>query len=272
MPIPKRKLPSIPLEEPKINNYSLKEEDDVDTLLDPEEGSIEITDEDLGNTLEDEYTQESYDDSDFYIPEDINTYTPEFDMNEYSSFEENNSYYTPPVEENISPYQVKQEEPTITPPPPQPEKKEKSKRNKKNINFKKPDFNFKANPLLIKAGAVIVGVLIVMFVVSYFMGDTKSSSSSSSSENAKTNELPEITKVAIENDELVAVLGKAKADHSNVIVSGAIRMPEGISSCSSDPVDIKKSEKAKVKLSCETGSVDSNFKYKDYLLETTEVK
>ena len=69
-----------------------------------------------------------------------------------------------------------------------------------------------------------------------------------------------------------SILGKAKADYSNVIVSGAIRMPDGISSCSSDPVDIKKSEKAKVKLSCETGSVDSNFKYKDYLLETTEVK
>lgn len=270
MPIPKRKLPSIPLEETKINNYSLKEEDDVDTLLDPEEGSIEITDEDLGNTLEDEYTQDSYEDSDFYIPEDINTYTPEFDMSEYSSFEENNSYYTSPVEENISSYK---EEPAITPPPPpQPEKKQKSKRNKKNINFKKPDFNFKANPLLIKAGAVIVGVLIVMFVVSYFMGDTKSSSSSSSNESAKTNEMPEITKVAIEDDELVAFLGKAKADYSNVIVSGAVRMPEGISSCSSDPVSIKKSEKAKVKLSCETGSVDSNFKYKDYLLETTEVK
>lgn len=270
MPIPKRKLPSIPLEEPKINNYSLKEEDDVDTLLDPEEGSIEITDEDLGNTLEDEYTQDSYEDSDFYIPEDINTYVPEFDMNQYSSFEENNYSYTPPVEENIS---VHKKEPQITPtPPPQPEKKQKSKRNKKNINFKKSDFNFKANPLLIKAGAVIVGVLIVMFVVSYFMGDTKSSSSSSSNESAKTNELPEITKVAIENDELIAVLGKAKADHSNVIVSGAVRMPEGISSCSSDPMDIKKSEKAKVKLSCETGSVDSNFKYKDYLLEATEVK
>lgn len=270
MPIPKRKLPSIPLEEPKINNYSLKEEDDVDTLLDPEEGSIEITDEDLGNTLEDEYTQDSYDDSDFYIPEDINTYTPEFDMSEYSSYEENNSFYTPPVEEHS---QEKQEESKITPPPPpQPEKKQKSKRNKKNINFKKPDFNFKASPLLIKAGGIIVGVLIVMFVVSYFMGDTKSSSSSSSNESAKTNELPEITKVAIENDELIAVLGKAKADHSNVIVSGAVRMPEGISSCSSDPTDIKKSEKAKVKLSCETGSVDSNFKYKDYLLETTEVK
>lgn len=270
MPIPKRKLPSIPLEEPKINNYSLKEEDDVDTLLDPEEGSIEITDEDLGNTLEDEYTQDSYEDSDFYIPEDINTYTPEFDMNEYSSFEENNSYYTPPVEENISSYK---EEPAITPPtPPQPEKKQKSKRNKKNINFKKPYFNFKANPLLIKAGGIIIGVLIVMFVVSYFMGDTKSSSSSSSNESAKTNELPEITKVAIENDELIAVLGKAKADYSNVVVSGAVRMPEGISSCSSDPVDIKKSDKAKVKLSCETGSVDSNFKYKDYLLEATEVK
>ena len=270
MPIPKRKLPSIPLEEPKVNKYSLKEEDDVDTLLDPEEGSIEITDEDLGNTLEDEYTQDSYDDSDFYMPEDINTYVPEFDMNEYSSFEENNSYYTPPVEENISNYK---EEPAITtPPPPQPEKKQKSKRNKKNINFKKPDFNFKANPLLIKAGGVIIGVLIVMFVVSYFMGDTKSSSSSSSNESTKTNELPEITKVSIENDELIAVLGKAKADYSNVIVSGAVRMPEGISSCSSDPVSIKKSEKAKVKLSCETGSVDSNFKYKDYLLETTEVK
>lgn len=270
MPIPKRKLPSIPLEEPKVNNYSLKEEDDVDTLLDPEEGSIEITDEDLGNTLEDEYTQDSYDDSDFYIPEDINTYTPEFDMSEYSSYEENNSFYTPPVEEH---YQEKQEEPKITPSsPPQPEKKQKSKRNKKNINFKKPDFNFKVNPLLIKAGAVIVVVLIVMFVVSYFMGDTKSSSSSSSNESAKINELPEITKVAIENDELIAVLGKAKADHSNVVVSGAVRMPEGISSCSSDPTDIKKSEKAKVKLSCETGSVDSNFKYKDYLLEATEVK
>lgn len=271
MPIPKRKLPSIPLEEPKINNYSLKEEDDVDTLLDPEEGSIEITDEDLGNTLEDEYTQDSYDDSDFYIPEDINTYTPEFDMSEYSSFEENNSFYTHPVEEH---YQEKQEEPKITPPPPppQPEKKQKSKRNKKNISFKKPDFNFKASPLLIKAGGIIVGVLIVMFVVSYFMGDTKSSSSSSSSENTKANEMPEITKVAIEDDELVAFLGKAKADYSNVIVSGAVRMPEGISSCSSDPVSIKKSEKAKVKLSCETGSVDSNYKYKDYLLETTEVK
>ena len=270
MPIPKRKLPSIPLEEPKVNKYSLKEEDDVDTLLDPEEGSIEITDEDLGNTLEDEYTQDSYDDSDFYMPEDINTYVPEFDMNEYSSFEENNYSYTPPVEENISNYK---EEPAITPPPPpQPEKKQKSKRNKKNINFKKPGFNFKANPLLIKAGGIIVGVLIVMFVVSYFMGDTKSSSSSSSSESAKTNEMPEITKVAIEDDELVAVLGKSKADYSNVIVSGAVRMPEGISSCLSDPVSIKKSEKAKVKLSCETGSVDSNFKYKDYLLETTEVK
>ena len=246
MPIPKRKLPSIPLEEPKINNYSLKEEDDVDTLLDPEEGSIEITDEDLGNTLEDEYTQDSYEDSDFYMPEDINTYVPEFDMNQYSSFEENNYSYTPPVEENISVH--------------------------KKVNFKKPDFNFKANPLLIKAGAIIVGVLIVMFVVSYFMGDTKSSSSSSSNESTKTNELPEITKVSIEDDELVAFLGKAKADHSNVIVSGAVRMPEGISSCSSDPVSIKKSEKAKVKLSCETGSVDSNYKYKDYLLETTEVK
>ena len=271
MPIPKRKLPSIPLEEPKINNYSLKEEDDVDTLLDPEEGSIEITDEDLGNTLEDEYTQDSYDDSDFYIPEDIDTYTPTFDMNEYSSYEENNSFYTPPVEEH---YQEKQEEPKITPSsPPQPEKKQKSKRNKKNISFKKPDFNFKASPLLIKAGGIIVSVLIVMFVVSYFMGDTKSSSSSSSSsKNTKANEMPEITKVAIEDDELVAFLGKAKADYSNVIVSGAVRMPEGISSCSSDPVSIKKSEKAKVKLSCETGSVDSNYKYKDYLLETTEVK
>jgi len=266
MPIPKRKLPSIPLEEPKINNYSLKEEDDVDTLLDPEEGSIEITDEDLGNTLEDEYTQDSYEDSDFYMPEDINTYVPEFDMNQYSSFEENNYSYTPPVEENIS---VHKKEPQITPPP-LPEKKEKP--SKKKVNFKKPDFNFKANPLLIKAGAIIVGVLIVMFVVSYFMGDTKSSSSSSSNESTKTNELPEITKVSIEDDELVAFLGKAKADHSNVIVSGAVRMPEGISSCSSDPVSIKKSEKAKVKLSCETGSVDSNYKYKDYLLETTEVK